>query len=306
MGLDTKQLRHLSTVISEGSFIRAAAVLNISQPAISKSIQMLERAVGAKLLERGRHGAEPTIFGQALALHYQRIEAELQEAARDVEELKGVNQGHLKIGSTRTASAYIVPLAVAQITDQKPKMLVEIMEDRSECLIENLKNGDVDLIVGPIYGENIDEEIVEEFLFDSRLVVALRPGHPLAERKSLKISDLASYPFIGIRIGGTLSRQVEVLLKTAGMRGFPYGIATNSVETAKRIIERSNHFGLMPKSQVAGDVGALHTITLDEPGNAWPIGVRWLRHRGVNPAVQAFVAELKKASERVPENWAGN
>lgn len=304
MGLDTKQLRHLSTVIAEGSFIRAAAVLNISQPAISKSIQLLERAVGAKLLERGRHGAEPTIFGQALALHYRRIEAELQEAARDVEELKGVNQGHLKIGATRTASAYIVPLAVAQLTEQKPKVLVEIMEDRSEHLVENLKNGDVDLIVGPIYGENIDEEIVEKFLFDSRLVVALRPGHPLAERKSLKIADLEAYPFIGIRIGSTLSRQVEVLLKTAGMRGFPYGIATNSVEAAKRIIERSDHFGLMPKSQVAGDGGVLHTIALAEPGNAWPIGVRWLRHRGVNPAVQAFITELKKASERVPENWA--
>lgn len=285
--------------------MRAAAVLNVSQPAVTKSIQLLERAVGAKLLERGRHGAEPTIFGQALALHSQRIEAELQQAARDVAELKGVTQGHLKIGATRTASAYIVPLAVTQLTEGRPKVVIDIMEDRSERLMEMLNDGEVDLIVGPVHGEDINDDVVEEFLFNSHLVVALRQGHPLAKHNSLTLSDLAPYPFIGIRIGSTLSRQVEVLLKNAGMRGFPHGIATNSVPTAKRIIERSNHFGLLPKSQVAGDVRALHTINLDEAGNAWPIGVRWLRHRSPNPAAEAFITELKKAAEIVPENWAG-
>lgn len=303
MALDPRQLRHLSTVISEGTFIRAAAVLNVSQPAISKSIQLLERAVGAKLLERGRHGAEPTIFGQALALHSQRIEAELQQAVRDVEELKGVTQGRLKIGATLTATSYIVPLAVIQLTDGKPKVVIEIIEDRSERLIEMLKEAEVDLIVGPVYGENMDDDVVEEFLFNSHLVVALRQGHPLANRATLRLSDLSSYPFVGIRVGSSLSRQVEVLLKSAGMRGFPCGIVTNSVRTAKRIIERSNHFALLPKSQVAGDVRALRTIDLDEPGNAWPIGVRWLRHRSTNPAAEAFIAELKKVSEVAAEHW---
>lgn len=299
MNLDTKQLRHLSTIIEEGTFMRAAAVLNVSQPAISKSILLLERAVGAKLLERGRHGAEPTIYGQALALRYKRIEAELDQAGQDIAAMKGATQGHLSIGATRTASSYVVPVAVSALKASRPNIAVEITEERADRLIEVLKDGGLDLVVGPIYGEFIDSEVIEEFLFNSHLVVVTRPGHPLAKRRSLKLSELEPYSFVGVRGGSTLSRQVELLLKAAGMSALRYAVATNSPDSAKRIIERSDYFGLLPKSHVAADVRArlLHVIRLDAEGNTWPLGVRWRRDRSANPAMKAFIAELKKASK---------
>lgn len=297
MPLDTKQLQQLSTVISEGTYMRAADMLNMSQPSISKNIQLLERSVGAKLLERGRRGAEATVFGRALALRYRRIEAELQQAALDIQELKGVIKGHLKIGATRTAASYIAPLALAKFKDMRPKVVVELTEDRSDRLLEFLEKGEFDLVIGPVYGEVLDPEIQEEFLFNSVLVVVVRPGHPLANRKSVKASDLAPYPFIGVRVSSTPSRQVELLLKASGLQAFPYLLATNSVDTAKRIIERSDHFAVMPKSQVAADSSALHMIELDAPGNSWPIGARWLRYRGANPALQAFLEALRREAE---------
>lgn len=297
MGLDTKQLQQLSTVIAEGTYMRAAAVLNMSQPAISKNIQMLERAVGAKLLDRGRLGAEPTIFGRALDLRYRRIEAELQQAALDIEELKGVIQGHLRIGATRTAASYIAPLTLAKFKDSRPKVVVELTEDRSDRLLEFLRKGEFDLVIGSVYGEMLDADIEEEFLFNSHLVAVVRPGHPLARQTSVKVSELVPYPFIGVRVGSTPSQQVEGLLKAAGMQGFPYVLATNSVDTAKRIIERSDHFAVMPKSQVAAEGTALHMIELDAPGNSWPIGARWLRYRSANPALLAFLEALRKESK---------
>lgn len=304
MSLDTKQLRHLSTIIQEGTFMRAATVLNVSQPAISKSILLLERAVGAKLLERGRHGAEPTIYGQALALHYKRIEAELHQAAQDIAGLKGVTQGHLTIGATRTASSYVVPLAVSGLKARRPNVVVEITEDRADRLVESLKDGRIDLLVGPIYGEFIDSDLEEEFLFNSHLVVVTRPGHPLTRRRSVKLSDLEHYSYVGVRSGSTLFRQVELLLKTAGMAGFRYAVATNSPDAAKRIIERSDYFGLLPKSHVAADVRArlLHVTKLDAAGNNWPLGARWQRDRSTNPAMTTFVGELKTASKRLARN----
>jgi DNA-binding transcriptional LysR family regulator len=301
ISLDTKQLRHLSTVVREGTFMRAAEALNVSQPAISKSILLLERAVGAKLLERGRHGAEPTIFGQALALRYNRIEAELQQAARDIAELKEVNQGHLTIGATRTASSYIVPVAVSALKALKPNIHIEIIEDRADRLIAALKDARFDLVVGPIYGEFVEPNLEEEFLFNSQLVVVTRAGHPLGKRRSVNLSDLKRYAYVGVRGGSTLSRQVELLLKTAGISGFRYSVATNSADAAKGMIERSDCFGLLPKSHVAAELRAqlLHVTKLNAAGNTWPLGVRWRRDRAANPGMSAFIAELRSASKRL-------
>ena len=301
MRLDTKQLRHLATIVEERTFLRAATVLNVSQPALSKSIQLLERTIGVKLLERGRHGAEPTIYGKALALRYKQIEGELHQAVQDVAAMKEGTEGHLTIGATHTASSYIVPVAVSRLKAARPNIVVEVVEDRANRLLQTLKDGEIDLAVSPIYGEFIDPTLNEDFLFNSNLVVVTRPGHPLGKRKSVKFSDLEPYAYVGARAGNTASRQAELLLKTACISGFRYAVATNSSDMTKRIIEELDYFGLLPHSHVAADVRArlLHAIKLDAAGNVWPIGVRWRKDRISNPMIKIFISELKLAARRL-------
>ena len=128
MKLDVRQLRNLAVVVQEGTFMRAAKALNTSQPALSRSIRLLEDQVGARLLERGRHGARPTPYGKALVLRYRRIEVELRGADYDIEALKGLHQGRLAIGATRTVASYFVAAAVSALKGTKPEIVVEIIE----------------------------------------------------------------------------------------------------------------------------------------------------------------------------------
>jgi DNA-binding transcriptional LysR family regulator len=302
MKLDTRQLRNLAVVVQQGTFMRAATVLNTSQPALSKSIRLLEHEVGAKLLERGRHGARPTPYGEALVLRYCRMEIELRGAASDIEALKGLNQGHLAIGATRTVASYFVADAVSALKATKPDIAVEIVEDRSTNLIAALKDGRLDVVVGPIYGEAVGKELAEEFLFESRLVVVTRPGHPLARKRTVTLADLARYQGVGSTGDNTLARQVQLVLKTAKMTGFQYAVQTNSPQATKELIRHSEYFGLLPELHVDVEAQArqLRVMQLKAAGNAWPFGVRWRRDTVASPVMDAFIVQLRTAAKRLP------
>jgi DNA-binding transcriptional LysR family regulator len=301
MKLDARQLRNLCAVVERGTFMRASAALNISQPALSKSIRLLEHAVGVKLLDRGRHGAKATPFGEALVLRYKRIATELREAFYDIEALKGLSQGHLAIGATLTVASYLVPGAVSALKARSPNIAVEIVEDRATNLLDALKDARLDAIVGPIYGDVIGPELAEEFLFHSHLVVVTRPGHPLSHRRNIALPDVAPYLYVGVGGDNTVARQVQALLKTAGLTGFRYAVETNSLQATKDIIRQSDYFGLLPECLVEVDsqTRLLHVMRLKAAGNAWPFGVRWRRDRSISPAMVAFIAELKKGSQRL-------
>jgi DNA-binding transcriptional LysR family regulator len=294
MRLDTRQLRNLAAVVQEGTFMRAAT--------LSKSIRLLEHEVGASLLERGRHGARPTSYGEALVLRYKRMEVELRGAAHDIDALKGLSQGHLAIGATRTVASYIVPVAVAvaALKAAKPNIAVEIIEDRAPKLIETLKDGLLDIVVGPIYGDSVGDELTEEFLFESRLVVATRPGHPLARRRNITLADLTPYQYVGSSGDNTVDRQIQLLLKTAKMTGLEYAVRSSSPQASKSIIRHSEYFGLFPELSVEADVQdrLLRVTRLKAAGNAWPFGARWRRDAASSPAIGAFIVQLRAALKR--------
>src|SRR5580692_4978380 len=97
--IDVPRLRQLALIVRHRSFSKAAESVGISQPALSKNIRSLERALGVQLLERGRFGAIPTAFGLALVRHADSIDAELRSAEQEVNALRVAHSGHVCVGS---------------------------------------------------------------------------------------------------------------------------------------------------------------------------------------------------------------
>lgn len=306
MRFDTRQLRHLTAVIQGGSFTRAATSLNMSQPALSKSIHLLEHAVGAKLLERGRRGAKPTPFGQALLERYGKIEAELRFAVDDINALKGLRQGHLTVGATAVTSSYLVPTAISRLKAQKRHIDIDVTVNSASLLVNDLKEGRLDLVVGPIYGEHVGLALEEEFLFNSRLVVISRPGHPLSKLKSVKLDQLRVYDYVGTNGNNPLKQQLDRLFKSANITGFQPAIATNSPAMSKMIVQQSDYFSMLPESvvELEARLKLLRITQLEVTGNKVAYGARWLKDRSINPAMSAFVMELKRTSAHMKKNIA--
>ena len=99
MHIDQTRLYRLSVVIDEKNLTRAANRLGLTQPTLSASIAQFEEELGVKLLDRGRHGAVPTVYGSALYERSRAIESELKRAAQDLQEISSAEAGHLAIGA---------------------------------------------------------------------------------------------------------------------------------------------------------------------------------------------------------------
>ena len=111
---DATRLRQLATVIRCRSYAKAAEVLGMSQPALSKSVLALERELGVKVLERGRFGAVPTPFGEALARRSDAVDAELRIAREELRSLRNARAGRVTIGCGPAEATRLLPLMPIQ------------------------------------------------------------------------------------------------------------------------------------------------------------------------------------------------
>ena len=133
--IDVPRLRQLAQIVRHRSFSKAAESMGISQPALSKNIRSLERALGVQLLERGRFGAMPTAFGLALVRHADSIDAELRSASQEIEALRVARGGHTCIGCGPSEATRLLPTALSRLRNASPGIRVTIQYGLNAALI---------------------------------------------------------------------------------------------------------------------------------------------------------------------------
>src|SRR6266567_575495 len=183
MALEPKQLMHLAMIAGHGSFSRAAAAMNISQPALSSSMTQLERTIGARVLDRGRHGAKPTEIGIALV-----------------------------------TAANLVPQALGRLHRENPNISVSIQEGVLDEAMTALHIGEVDVVVGPIAIYPAARDLIEEPLVSDPLSVVIRAQHPLASLRSISLKNLRDVSWALPSERSAFRRQLEALFVTAGVQ----------------------------------------------------------------------------------------
>lgn len=163
-------LRHFLCVAELGTFTAAARHLHLTQPALTASIQRLERSLGGALFIRGRRGAELTAAGQSLVPHARGALVALREGERAVREVFGAQRGEVCLGAGTTAITYVLPSAVAAFRKKHPALGLRLVERGQYALKAAVLDGAVDMAVvsGPLPGG--------EFLCDDELVLVHAPG----------------------------------------------------------------------------------------------------------------------------------
>ncbi|MGH2741384.1 MAG: LysR family transcriptional regulator [Thermoleophilaceae bacterium] len=197
--LDLRRMRALREVASHGSLSAAAESLGYTQPAISQQIAALEREVGARLLERGTRPIKLTDAGRALVAHADAVLARLDDAEQELEEIKGVRAGRLRLASFSTALASLVPRALAVFTERHPHVRVSIVEDQLQGVIGRLGRWELDL--GLIYEHEAlpepEVELERIHLFDEPFELLLPHRHRFARRRALPLDQLTHETWIG-------------------------------------------------------------------------------------------------------------
>lgn len=245
--MDLRQLSALTAVADHHSFSAAARALHTVQSNVSTHIANLERALGTPLVDRTT--GQLTDAGEVVVVRARRVQAELDAMAADVASSLGEVSGLVRLGVIGTTGRWLVPLMFGELAARHPKVRLVVVDATTTSLVPQLAAGSLDVAIVNLPAS--DPDVDTEVLFEEEHVLLLAKGHPLADRRSVALADLADEPLLleprgtgfrddldadAARAGVTLTPQVEVdgmrLLASLAYQGYGAAIlpATAVVE----------------------------------------------------------------------------
>jgi len=172
------------TVIEQKNFTRAAEILNISQPNVSLHIRNLENEFGTKLIHLSPKQVQITEAGQILYRHAKQILLHFEEARHEINDLRHVVTGKLRVGASFTIGEYILPKVLAEYAGQYPVVDVQIIISNTEEVIEGVRTNQLD--IGLIEGETKDQDIHIQSFMEDEMIVVVPPNHPLSQLRLIE------------------------------------------------------------------------------------------------------------------------
>lgn len=188
--LKLNELRVFVAAYEHRSFRKAAAAVNLSQPAVTKAIASLEQTLGVRLFERLASGVEPTPQAASFAPRAMAIFDELRRAAQDLALGERGGRNSLSVGSVPMPAIPFLPIAVGRLLDLNPGLFVSLHEAREAELFDLLRRREIDLAVMRLTIAEPGDDMQVEPLFDERLCVVASQDHPLASRRELSWDEL--------------------------------------------------------------------------------------------------------------------
>ena len=199
--LDLHRLRALHAVVTTGTVKDAAAQLGYTPSAISQHIKTLERETGTVLLEPAGRRVRPTAAGNLLADRAQGILDLMAAAEEDLAALKAGELGILRLASFATAGAELIPPALATVKTVLPHLEISVRVAEREDALAMLRQGRLDVAVVEAHTVPLpDDDLLSVRLLTDPFRIALPHGHPLAKRRIIKLQELASDPWVDVRI----------------------------------------------------------------------------------------------------------
>ena len=179
------QLRAFVEVARQGSIRAASRLSGISQPALSKSIQELEQALGARLFIRRQQGVVLTDIGDNFFRHASLVLEELRTAQEDIQQRLGLAGGRVNIGVGSSVARTLMPQVIDQFHREYPQVRVRIVEGQLVSMIHELRQGELDFTINTYDQRHFDRELSYEQLTEREYKVVVRKGHPCEKARSL-------------------------------------------------------------------------------------------------------------------------
>src|SRR5689334_4685616 len=286
--MELRHLRCLVVLAEERQFTRAAQRLGIAQPALSQQIRRLETEMGLPLVDRTTRRVELTAAGNTLVQHGRRMLHEADLAVAELQDLRGLRSGHLAVGASHTIGAVDLSELLAEFHRRFPAVELRVQDDVTLELVAALDRGELDVAFITIDGRSHGLE--SQLILREPLTCILPPGHPLARRASLQMSDVAGETFIVFRRGATIRRRVDDAAEAAGFSPRVL-FETNSVSRMGSLVAAGLGIAVLPASDAARYALGVDAVPFEGPALAHTVYVSWSARRRRSPAARAF-AEL--------------
>ena len=283
-------------VIKAGSIHAAARDLDLSQPALSKSLRALEEELAAPLLIRSINGVEPTDYGRVFYQRAQIVIDELRKGQEDVMQLRGKLEGSLTVAIAPASTMQLAPMVFKDFRRRCPDVKLHIVEGIWPSVAEPLRNGTVDLALSPVLDEISRSELAVEKLIDVQMAVVVRPSHPLAAATSLR--DLIQGDWLHQGAGGSASVLIRRIFEDQHLPVPLVRVESRSLTATIMMLQTMDLIAVMPRAMLESDAmkGTLVALDLKEQFRANQLGLIYREDRPLTRVAQVFATLTRQAA----------
>ncbi|MEG0470908.1 MAG: LysR family transcriptional regulator [Solibacillus sp.] len=282
--MEIEQLRYFKTVATMQHMTRAAEVLSISQPALSKSISNIEQNLGVPLFNREGRSIYLNRFGETFLQSVNVILDEYERVKEEFEDIVRPGSGEVSFGFIHTLGTEVVPELIAATTKRFPNMLFSLTQATSLSLLKRLEEGAIDLCLTQKIASKVIEIETEE-LFVEELFVIVPKTHPLAHLEKIALEDIKDEPFIAIKKGNSLRRLVDEFFLKEGIK-MKTTFAAEEMHTVAGFVSAGMGISLIPNIKGLDHYNVKRLKV--EPPCYRSVGVSWAKNRYLPPAATEF------------------
>tara|TARA_Y100001001_G_scaffold2067_1_gene2157 strand:- start:1825 stop:2742 length:918 start_codon:yes stop_codon:yes gene_type:complete len=212
--MDLRQLNHLIAVAEHQSFSAAARALHTVQSNVSTHVAKLEKELGAALIDR--HTMQPTAEGRAVLERARRIRTELQAINDDIVSMRHEVAGEVRIGCIGTTGRWMASPLLGRLAERHPALRPVLVDATTTSLTPRVLDGDLDMAI--VNTPVVEAGLESEPLFDEERIIVAPADHPLADRGTIDVADLAEHPVMLTPRGTTFRDAIDQELAAAGVR----------------------------------------------------------------------------------------
>ncbi|NIF22027.1 MULTISPECIES: LysR substrate-binding domain-containing protein [Pantoea] len=294
------RLRHLHTFVAvaqQGTLGRAAETLNLSQPALSKTLNELEDLAGARLFERGRLGAQLTTLGEQFLIHAVKVLDALNHAGQSLALPVNDRPLVIRLGALTTAAMGMLPQILDRFHEQQPNTTIQVATLHNNVLLAGLKAGEFDLCIGRMADSEMMAGLNYELLYLESLKLVVRPEHPLLS-DNVTLSRAMQWPVV-ISPEGTAPRRIaQQMLDEQECRLPRNCVETSSTSLARQLALRYDYVWFVPSGSIKEDLdhNALCALPITSPGPGEPIGIITRHGNTLSLTAEMLISTIRKSS----------
>ncbi|MGO2147909.1 LysR substrate-binding domain-containing protein [Halomonas sp.] len=293
------KLRHFQLFLAldeHRNLHRAAAQLNMSQPAASKLLSDLEAKLGIRLFDRQPRGLTPNWYGEVMIRHAHSVLSTLHHTAEELTALRNGNTGTVAIGTVMAPAVTLLTSAIERVHRDRPELKISVDVDVSKALVPRLLEGELDFAITRLPPGSDLERFVFEEIGEEELCFVCREGHPLVGKTSLKLADMAAYPWSLQPPGALMRQRVDSLFLHHQVAPPRQVVDTADLLVSLALVDKSDTITVTTRetADLLCTPQRFHQLPFVEALSVQPYGLVSLRHQRLSPGAALLMSTLRE------------
>jgi DNA-binding transcriptional LysR family regulator len=290
--LKLRDLNILLAVTQTGSMIKAARLLSVSHPVVSKSIADLERTFGVRFFDRTSNGVEPTRFGHALLKRSISVFDELKQSVNEIEFLADPSAGTLSIGASEPVAAGILPAIIARLSREHPRLTYHVEQgDALTLQHRDLRERKVEFVIARMLGPVIEPDMDADVLFYEKLLVVAGVQSKWIGRRKIALRELVNESWILAPLETMSDSPFVDAFRAIGLDAPAARVLVYSLPLRASLLATGEFITLVPGSvlRFSGEHMSFKVLPVQLPDWRLPVAIITLKNRALSPVAKTFI-----------------